>query len=868
MKKLKFKEVLDKIDVAPSADAEVDTIISNVFDEMYQKASYYYNTKASDSETYAALKKRDDSFKAEIIFRIFGFLDALSNSRKPGSRTYNEEDNKNFEFYYNHSVVLCNFMDSILKSKLALSEKQIILLLEKLNSESNYPYAIPVNPALKQAGYYLEKNKPSAEFINLFKNLQGKPDRICSHTYKPKDKDKIKVIISELIAKFEGESGGENIPKILWSDEDSFGEAVNSEIEGLGDELKLKYYKLFGLCKKTSGGKPTRKFREDTAEVLNAIGKEEFYTRISKILSYYLDFEVQKETRSSTMHNGNVYTYDVYHNISLLNSDILKTLIWTCIPVIDDRFIILLAKTAEKAYKKIPGKGPANMGVGNACFYVLAASNSMEAVSQLSRLKLKLKQNSVLKLIDSYIEEIANESGVGKREMEDMAVQDYGLKDGSMSVPLGDYHAEIKVDPDFAVKTAWYNPEGKEIKTLPASVKNDSKAEIKKITENAKEIQKLLSANRDRLDRSYIYDREWKYGDFFKYFLHHGLMSPLAKKLIWIFSAEGKSENLFWRDGGWINFQQEKRNPSENSAVRLWHPVGQNLNEILAWRDFFLQNEIKQPFKQAFREVYILTDAELATRTYSNRMAAHIIKQHQFNTLAKGRGWSYSLLGAYDDGRDGETAKLPIPEHGLTAEFWINELFIDGAFNDAGIWNFVGTDQLRFTGANNSLLELTAVSPLIFSEVMRDADLFVGVGSVGNDPEWTDRGNLNDQHRTYWQTYSFGDLNETAKIRKSVLEKILPRLKIAKVSEIKDKFLYIRGKLRTYKIHIGSSNILMEPNDEYLCIVPDRTKSKTENYFLPFEGDPGLSAVLSKALMLAEDDKIKDETITRQIIKG
>jgi hypothetical protein len=126
---------------------------------------------------------------------------------------------------------------------------------------------------------------------------------------------------------------------------------------------------------------------------------------------------------------------------------------------------------------------------------------------------------------------------------------------------------------------------------------------------------------------------------------------------------------------------------------------------------------------------------------------------------------------------------------------------------------------------------------------------------------------MDTPHRNYWQGYSFGDLNETAKIRKQVLEKILPKLKIANHAEIKDKFLIVKGKLRTYKIHIGSSNILMEPNDEYLCIVPDRVKSKTETFFLPFEGDSGLSSVISKAFLLSSDDKITDETILRQIKK-
>ncbi len=47
----------------------------------------------------------------------------------------------------------------------------------------------------------------------------------------------------------------------------------------------------------------------------------------------------------------------------------------------------------------------------------------------------------------------------------------------------------------------------------------------------------------------------------------------------------------------------------------------------------------------------------------------------------------------------------------------------------------------------------------------------------------------------------------------------------------------MRGDLRTYKIHLGSGNILMEPNDQYLCIVQDRgQEGDTAAVFLPFEG--------------------------------
>lgn len=169
------------------------------------------------------------------------------------------------------------------------------------------------------------------------------------------------------------------------------------------------------------------------------------------------------------------------------------------------------------------------------------------------------------------------------------------------------------------------------------------------------------------------------------------------------------------------------------------------------------------------------------------------------------------------------------------------------------------------TAGINEPLPLADVPPLVFSEVMRDVDLFVGVASVGNDPNWQD-GGPQGRYRDYWQNYSFGELSATAATRKEVLERLVPRLKIAKRCSFSDRFLVVRGDKRTYKIHLGSGNILMEPDDQYLCIVPDaRARVSQDDLYLPFEGDSTLSIVISKALLLAEDTKIKDPTITRQI---
>lgn len=50
-----------------------------------------------------------------------------------------------------------------------------------------------------------------------------------------------------------------------------------------------------------------------------------------------------------------------------------------------------------------------------------------------------------------------------------------------------------------------------------------------------------------------------------------------------------------------------------------------------------------------------------------------------------------------------------------------------------------------------------------------------------------------------------------------------------------------------------------------LAIRFDARDGRADKLFLPFDDDPVLSLILSKAFMLAEDTKIKDRTIVEQI---
>jgi hypothetical protein len=297
-------------------------------------------------------------------------------------------------------------------------------------------------------------------------------------------------------------------------------------------------------------------------------------------------------------------------------------------------------------------------------------------------------------------------------------------------------------------------------------------------------------------------------------------------------------------------------------TVELWHPVLATTDEILGWRTRLLTEARRQPLKQAFRELYLLTPAELATGTYSNRFASHVIRQVQARALMKGRGWKPVALAWWDDGIDHGVARRTYDAHGLRAEFFYDPILDVEPVGELYPW--VSTDQVAFFDVTtDQRVPLHDVPPLLFSEVMRDVDLFVGVTSIGADPHWLDQGER--RFDTYWHQWGFGELAQAGRIRHDVLAAMLPGLVIADRCTLDERWLQVRGELHTYRIHLGSGNILMSPDDRYLCIVAERSAKPDARVHLPFDDDPVLSMILSKAFLLARDIAITDPTIVAQI---
>jgi len=649
-------------------------------------------------------------------------------------------------------------------------------------------------------------------------------------------------------------------PITLLTTDEAWTRFLKGQFDGFEPHARTAWQGLLLHCQTAGQSKPSRKWLERAGVLVAEIGPAAFSTVLSGTMAL-----IGKPGTPQTMRvYGQVFTLDatLIHDT---HKDLLRGLIWCASLAQDDSLIVAVGDAAATCFQKIPGVGPRAPSIGNACLYALSATSSLAAVGQLSRLKTRAKHASIQKQLAKALDVAAGKTGMTAAEMEEVAVPSCGLTEvGARRLQLGQVTALLEVHRGLKAELTWLRADGKRLKSVPAALKEAFAADVHSLKQSQKEIAKLLPAQRDRLEQLFLQERTWSLTAFRSRYFDHPLLGILARRLIWRYSDGGRACDGIWLDGQIVDEQDQTLDwLGAETQVASWHPLTCGLKQIRAWRAWLDRHQVRQPFKQAHREIYILTDAERRTDTYSNRFAAHIIRQHQFSALCRERGWRYTLQGNWDSQN---TPTLELPEWALRAEFWVEPLADENAASASGVYLHLATDQVRFyRRGEGDPMPLANVPPLVLSEVLRDIDLFVGVASVGNDPNWSD-GGPTGRYRDYWQSYSFGDLSATAQTRKAVLERIVPRLKIAERTSFGDKFLIVRGDLRTYKIHLGSGNILMSPNDQYLCIVPKPSDSQEGGaILLPFEGDNLLSIILSKALLLAEDCKIKDPTVVNQI---
>ena len=496
--------------------------------------------------------------------------------------------------------------------------------------------------------------------------------------------------------------------------------------------------------------------------------------------------------------------------------------------------------------------------IGTAAVWSLASYGDRASVAAMLDVRRRIRHKKLLKRLDQEIQRLSAMLGVSAEEIGDESVDDCGLDaEGKKQWTLGDYVIAIQLGPQGGV-TRVVTKAGRRVRDVPPALRKSALETWTEIATATKLLKETVGTQRQRLEDAMVDGRTWSLQRWDEIFRAHPILGNLGRRLVW--ETVGTPNYLaLLTPGGWSGDKVLRL--GSGATLKIAHPVTMTAAEQSYWQHRIVAEGIVQPFKQIFRETYFVTQAEIQVGDRSHRFSGHVIPNQMMYALAKARGWSGTMgLSGFDGSGHGSRY---FPTWGVRA-------FIEQDWTGNDEFNTITEVSFELEDANGELrrVPIDQIPSVPFSETMRDIDLVVAVASIGTDDTW-----LEWDARREAGTETWANLRReyesvaaaAAAVRGRLLEEMLPRLGLANRAKVEGHFVHIRGKLGQYRIHLGSANIHMEPSGRYLCIVATPVSSDTKIY-LPFE-DPDLKSaeVLSKVLLLANDDKIKDPAITTQL---
>ena len=394
---------------------------------------------------------------------------------------------------------------------------------------------------------------------------------------------------------------------------------------------------------------------------------------------------------------------------------------------------------------------------------------------------------------------------------------------------IQDYTVKIEID-ELGQSSIICEKDGKVLKSLATKLKKEEYIEEIKIVH--KTLKEQYSRSRKMLEQS-MEDGIKFYAYELKKLSTNPVIAPLIKNLVFKFNdILGYYEN-----NKLVGFDKKAKkitlieDINKDELLSIAHPFDLfNSKQWAFYQQDILERQIKQPFKQVFRELYIKTKDELEMDK-SRRYTGQQIQPTKTVALLKTRRW---VVDDYDG-----LQKVYYKENIIAKMYAMSDWYSPAEIEAPTIEDIVFYDRRTF-----ETLTIKDVPDLIFSEVMRDIDLVVSVAHVGDvDPEAS---------------------QSTIEMRRAIVEFNAKLFKLKNVS-FTESHILIEGTRAEYSIHLGSG-IIHQKAGTVINVLPVHSQHRGR-IFLPFvDEDPKTAEIMAKVLLFVQDEKIKDIFILEQII--
>jgi len=367
--------------------------------------------------------------------------------------------------------------------------------------------------------------------------------------------------------------------------------------------------------------------------------------------------------------------------------------------------------------------------------------------------------------------------------------------------------------------------------SLPAAVRRHP--DYAEIREARVELARGYRYFRRRLEEAMVEATSYSGRDF-AVLLANPMVRSLASRLI--LTVDGRP--FHWTPSDPLDDCRPPAEIGRAARVAVAHPLDlSEAHALTEWQQRVIDARIPQPFKQVFREVYLIGETERAA-TSCGRFAGHPLIARRAFALLRGRGYSPRRGDAVNDW---PSHHVRVHLHWAAPDEDAGRLL---ARTDAA--DSVTSGAVWFESERGESLRLADVPPIVFSETLRDADLLASRAAAG------ELGFTSEQ---------------TLRLRATVVRYLARALDLTNIY-VGDNNLHalVEGRRAMYRVHLGSGSVHLENTRRHLDL---RSVASEHLHNLVAESmDPLTARILGTIGALSRDDQITDPHFLQQLPAG
>lgn len=238
---------------------------------------------------------------------------------------------------------------------------------------------------------------------------------------------------------------------------------------------------------------------------------------------------------------------------------------------------------------------------------MVGSDKAIRIVDNIAR-KFANKRPQIGRGAKEALEAAAKELDITKDQLADRIIPNLGFEDHYLHFTAGEDDYRAFINKEF--KLNYFNEDNKLRKSMPKDVSRETKAQLKAIE---KEIKEVVKNQKGRLENYLVTERSWEVEEWMEYYLYNPIMLIYVQRLIWgVYDEDYKLLNVFYCDDDLelYDVEDEEVDIEAGTYIKIVHPLHMNAELLHQWKDKVYEIEKEFEFEIINRAVSTVPEEE------------------------------------------------------------------------------------------------------------------------------------------------------------------------------------------------------------------------------------------------------------------